>query len=338
MKVLFYSSVADIKDFKRQGFYVEDTTILESLGYEVRCTNNIFEFLLSDYQIAFLYFYKWSVIPALIARLKSRRVFFTGGIDDLSDKIVTSILKRFIFKLLFIFNYLLANKINIISESDFLNVSTVLNAFRINVTSSKILVFPHSVQVNFNSNNSSIKVNHTFCSVCWMSTKGNVIRKGLDKAMKFFYLYCQYHPNSLFYVIGRVGEGTEYIKSLPYYKSVAQNVIFTDFLSDEQKFEILSSSIFYFQLSNYEGFGIAALEANLCKCFVLHSGSGGYLSSPDIWGAKVIESGKFNTELAHYFDYKEEISLYNQRYKNLSDKYSRKLRAKNINEMLSYEK
>lgn len=337
MKVLFYSSVADIKDFKRQGFYVEDTTILESLGYEVRCTNNIFEFLLSDYHIAFLYFYKWSVFPALFARLKSKRVFFTGGIDDLSDKIVTSTLRRFIFKLLFILNYLLANKINIISDSDLLNVSTLFDSFRINVYPNKVLVFPHSVEVKSN-NDSFIKVNHTFCSVCWMSTKGNVIRKGLDKALQYFYLYCQYHPNSLFYVIGRVGEGTEYIKSLPYYKSIANNVIFTDFLSDEQKFEILSSSIFYFQLSNYEGFGIAALEANLCKCFVLHSGSGGYLSSADIWGAKVIKSGKFNIELAHHFDYKEEMSLYNQRFKNLADKYSRKRRAKNINEMLRYEK
>lgn len=45
------------------------------------------------------------------------------------------------------------------------------------------------------------------------------------------------------------------------------------------KISILKSSQYYFQLSQYEGFGLAALEALCAGNIIIHSGKGG-LSNP----------------------------------------------------------
>ena len=81
-KILFYSSVKNIKLFDIQRFYSVDVKLLENLGYDVIKTNKIscfFKFW--NYDISFLYFYRWSLFPALISRCFLKKIYFTGGID-----------------------------------------------------------------------------------------------------------------------------------------------------------------------------------------------------------------------------------------------------------------
>ena len=99
-RVLFYSSVASKKQFVAQEYYRTDIRILRSLGFDVHLSKNWFDFLAFwRYDIAFIYFYRFGLIPALIARLTGRRVFFTGGIDYLDPALATS--KEFLVQAVF---------------------------------------------------------------------------------------------------------------------------------------------------------------------------------------------------------------------------------------------
>ena len=50
-------------------------------------------------------------------------------------------------------------------------------------------------------------------------------------------------------------------------------------VSEEDKINLLKRSKYYFQLSLYEGFGLAALEALCADNILIHSGKGGLANS-----------------------------------------------------------
>jgi glycosyltransferase involved in cell wall biosynthesis len=335
--VLFYSSVVSVKDFEIQGFYREDIRLLKNLGYNVVCTNSLFDFIYFKYDFCFLYFYKKAAIAAAIARvIRFKKVYFTGGIDDLSDKIEISFFRRIVFKLLFLLCYIFSNKINIVSLSDLNNSVSILDYFRIK--SNKILHFPHSYLFLNNQIDCENKSND-FISICWMSTVGNVKRKGLDKALFFFASLSEIFPESKFYIVGSLGKGTEYLMSLSAYEKIKERIIFTGFLDEVKKNSLLCTSRYYVQFSNYEGFGIAALEANLFKCFIFHSGSGGFLNSVDIWGTEVNMGLEFNEDnisrLFKSLSYFEDLNQFNKRYDSFVMKFSSENRMNNLKILLN---
>ena len=100
-KILFYSSVTDLKLFEITGFYLYDIKALESSGYEVIRTNSCKSFFkFWTYDISVLYFYKKSLIPGLISLLLNKKTIYTGGIDELSSEVDIAPQKRFIYKVL----------------------------------------------------------------------------------------------------------------------------------------------------------------------------------------------------------------------------------------------
>ena len=56
---------------------------------------------------------------------------------------------------------------------------------------------------------------------------------------------------------------------------ITNKVIFTGEIEEDKKITLLKNNRYYFQLSTYEGFGIAALEALAAGNIVIHSGKGG---------------------------------------------------------------
>lgn len=339
-KVLFYSSVKNIEEFNRQKFYVEDVAVLRSIGLEVMCTNNIKDFITGSYDLAFLYFYKWSVFPALLAKCRGKRIFCTGGIDDLSPIITSNGLKRSIYQMLFLIIYFLANKLNIVSKTDHVNVERVWGVKWLEKRRAKFVFFPHSVELSkFNA--LKTKAPHSFVTICWMETQGNVIRKGLDKSFLFFAEYVKIHPQASLQVIGKIGDGTSYLKSLNVYPQIKDNVVFLGYVEDNAKFDILNNSMFYLQFSQYEGFGVAALEANISRCYILHSGSGGYLSSEEIWGKRMrfdVDSlHKDDINWIHQFSYEAEARRFEDDFEATYYKFSRRNRAINWNKYILNE-
>jgi glycosyltransferase involved in cell wall biosynthesis len=285
-KVFFYSSVSDVKLFTTQMFYKTDIDILRGLDFEVNVTNKIFDFLFFwKYDIAFIYFYKYGFFVSLISGFFGKKVYFTGGIDDLDEAYTTHrkyLIQKYFFKLCYFFS----NSCILVSSTDKENVMKIFNG----VLPKKIKTSFHAIQVeNFLCHNIKDK-GYDFSTIVWMGGKENVVRKGVDKSLELFKYLVENFPeysNSKFIIIGRKGSGTDYLKEIIMHLDINEKVVFTGEVDENVKINILKMSKIYMQLSKYEGFGVAAAEALAAQNIVINSGKGGLKDSVGSFGIQV---------------------------------------------------
>lgn len=297
-KILFYSSVSDLKLFYTQKFYFTDIKILEELGYEVIISNKIHDALYFwKYNFVLAYFYRKSFFVALIAYILRRRTYFTGGIDDLDREYATT--QRYYIQKIFIqLCYWISKSCIIVSPSDMNNVLKVIKKDRKN----KLILSEHCIDTDLYILKKMPPKENLFTTIVWMGDKNNVKRKGIDIALRIFsrLIKTKTFSHYKFIIIGKKGVGTDYVNSIIHKYGIQDLVILTDEISEEQKIAYLSKSKYYFQLSKYEGFGVAALEALALHNIVIHSGKGG-LSNP------IFNYGiKFNIDT----DFKKQYSLF----------------------------
>lgn len=270
--VLFYSSVSNKDLFKTQKFYQTDIAILKKMGYNVLLSNKIHDALkFYRYDFVFAYFYRKSFFVALIARLYNKNTYFTGGIDDL-DKDYASRKRYLIQSIFFKLCYALSKSCIIVSQSDLHNIKRL---YKRDTILSKLKYSEHTIDTEKYCYNGDKEL--IFTTIAWMGDPENVRRKGVDIAIKLF--ACIHRDpdfkNAKFYIIGRHGEGTQIVKYLIDQYNLWDSVQLTGEISEEEKIRYLQRSKYYFQLSLYEGFGVAALEALCANNIVIHSGKGG---------------------------------------------------------------
>jgi hypothetical protein len=183
-KVFFYSSVSDRRLFELTGFYVEDIRCLESIGLEIYTTNKVFDFFLFwKYDVAFLYFFKKSVIPGLIARCLRKKIIYTGGIDDLHSAIKVGYIKRSLLKAIFKIAVKTSDYCNMVSSSDF-ELANKISKKKSVLLNQKLVFFPHSIRIEEYNEIRCAKKEVIFSTICWMKTVSNVKRKGVDFSLK----------------------------------------------------------------------------------------------------------------------------------------------------------
>ena len=329
-KVIFYSSVKSKELFHIQRFYHIDIELIKRLGYCVYESNRIFDFLCFwKYNIAFIYFYKFGLFPAIMARFFLKKIYFTGGIDSLEESISVGkdyVLQKIFFKLC----YLLSNNCILVSKSDENNVRKIYNG---KLPKRACLSF-HTIEVERFVNAELSKKQNIFLTIAWMESVGNVYRKGIDKALIVFKYLTEKkeYSEAKFYLIGKEGEGSDYLRKLCVDLKISEKVIFTGSIDEELKIEMLKLSKYYFQLSTYEGFGIAAIEALAAKNIVIHSGNGALSETINDYGIMVdIESDI--DQLVNYIY--EQLSNYNYKQldiaqKHVQDNYSNIRRQKDF--------
>ncbi|HEY1196830.1 glycosyltransferase [Flavobacterium sp.] len=327
-KVLFYSSVRNLESFQNQQFYQIDIELIKNLGCQLKLTNQIFDFLYFwKYDIAFIYFYRKGLIPAILSRFFLKKVYFTGGIDDLNRN--TTLPKHYKIQKLFfkLCNYFSTKSI-LVSISDKANVEEIYNK-----------KLPSNIGLSFHSINSKVfnvpdisKKETFFTTIVWMESIGNVKRKGVDKALYVFKslteknIYC----NAKFYIIGKTGEGTEFLKEICRDLNLSEKVIFTGSIDERLKIDLLKKSKYYFQLSTFEGFGLAALEALAAKNIIIHSAKGGLKETMKNYGV-IIDINlpivdQIETIYKQLLNFNEDIL--SEAYRDVSDNYSNESRQK----------
>ena len=294
-KVLFYSSVKDKRWFISSGFYINDINALTLIGYNVQVTNKIFPFFLFwRYDISFLYFYKKSLIPALISKVYNKIIIFTGGIDDLNITSASDKDKFLRQKIFFKICYFLSNKCNIVSKSDLKNTLELL-VQKPTLNAKKLSFFPHCIDTqNINPILLNTKKN-ILVSICWMGSVDNVKRKGLDRCIYFLKALINKDYNYKLIIIGSLGEGTIFLKNIITDLKVEDFVIFTGELSENLKIDYLVKAKYYLQFSTYEGFGLAVIEAMLYGCYIIHSNVGGLKDT-------IGENGLIINDFDNYFN------------------------------------
>lgn len=271
-RVIFYSSVKTKSLFQTQKFYQVDIDILQKMGYEVTLSNRIFDaFKFWKYDIVFAYFFRYSFFFALIARVFRKKIYLTGGIDELDREYAGEKAYK-IQKLFFRLCYVLAHRCIIVSKSDLIHVEEIVG-----VNALKIAYSEHTIETSVFCKTELVNKKPDFCTIGWMGNQGNVQRKGIDKAIYLFSLLKKKKEFSLskFYVMGKRGKGTTMLESLIKELNLEDSVIITGEVTESKKIEILKNCMYYFQLSHYEGFGVAALEALVAGNIIIHSGKGG---------------------------------------------------------------
>lgn len=282
--ILFYSSVKSKRMFSVQQFYKTDISILRELGYKVKLSNSVFDyFCFWKYDTAFIYFYRYGLFPAIISKFFFKKVYFTGGIDYLDFEYAGK-KNHYIQKVFFKLCNFFSDTSIIVSNSDLKNIQLIYKRKKIpkNLEMSFHVIDFDSFRYTFNNEKKKIMT-----TIAWMLREENVFRKGVDKTIEVFDMLKKIDNEWKLIIIGPKGEGTKIIEKLIIDKGLEDSVLLTGSVSEAIKINYLKMSKIYLQLSIYEGFGIAAIEALAAGNIVFHSGRGGLKDGIGDFGIKV---------------------------------------------------
>jgi glycosyltransferase involved in cell wall biosynthesis len=266
-KILFFSPIDNLSLFEKTGFYATDIRLLKEVGHEVITTNSLKTVLTENYDFLFSYFYTWSAFAVAIARFRGKPTLMTGGADLLDPTYNRSRKKYLLHCLLYRFGYFFSSKILAVSKKDLENLSKLGGNKKLSLT-------PHVVDTSFFTPSKNQKSNNLL-SIGWMGTIENVQRKGMDSAVKLLAELKAQNFDAKLVIAGTPGPGTEYLMKLADDLGLSNAVDFKYSISETEKLALLQSSKYYLQLSEFEGFGLAALEALSCGACVIHTGRGG---------------------------------------------------------------
>ena len=272
-RILFYSSVATKKQFSYQEYYRTDIRLLRELGYRVMLSNHFYDYLcIWKYDVVFIYFYRFGLLPAKIARLAGKKVYFTGGIDFL-DKNFVPHRTYLIQKYLFILCYLFSTRCIIGSGTDERNIRGAFPKLKF----SRLVLSHHVIDFDKYSDPDISSREKIFTTIAWLKLEINAVRKGVDKCLLLFaeLLKLEKFKDHRLIIIGPPGAGTELIGKLIAERGIQDKVTLTGMVTEEEKIRWLKKSRYYLQLSETEGFGISAIEAIAAGNLVIHSGRGG---------------------------------------------------------------
>lgn len=283
-RVLFYSSVKTKKMFSVQGFYRTDIQILRENGFQVLLSNHFWDFFLFwKYDITFIYFYRFGLFPAIISNFFFKPVYFTGGIDNL-DLEYAGKRKHFTQKIFFKLCNFFSDTSIIVSKADLKNIQSIYANNRLpkNLELSFHVIDFDSYKYTFTNEKQKIMT-----TIAWMLREENVYRKGVDKTVQVFDSLRKIDNGWKLIIIGPKGEGTTIIEELIQEKGIEDSVFLVGSVSEDEKINFLKTSKIYLQLSIYEGFGIAAIEALAAGNVVFHSGRGGLKEGVANFGIEV---------------------------------------------------
>lgn len=241
----------------------------------------------SDYVVG--YFYTASSLLAFFRSLLLKRTVLTGGLDHLTLlRIGSKSLNCMILLQLFLFyvGAVFAKKLLAVSISD---MDTMLYFLRFFPSiKNKVYLSCHSISsasskaiLPRSEDYSSIGTNSPYdgITVCWMGSKENFYRKGVDRAIR---LYNNLHSKGCFaklHIVGYSGPGNISLERELSNCLRPDLFIYHGVVSDDRLQYLFLTLSFYLQLSRMEGFGLAVAEASLFGSRIICTDVGGLIHS-----------------------------------------------------------
>jgi glycosyltransferase involved in cell wall biosynthesis len=274
MRVSLYAHVDDSSLFRIIGFYRDDIAALSLGGHAVSPTNSVFQVVRSNPDVLIGYFYSYSLIPAILTKLRGRRVVLTGGADSIAPGLSNGRALRF-RQFSAIGCAIFADRVVVPCESDEAHFRALVA--RSSHLSKKIHRAPHVVNLPSTAAAKWSPQPGRFSAftICWMGTVANAIRKGVDRAVMLIAGLAASGTDATLTIAGVGGPGWVHIQELAKSLGVQSRIEFVGCVSEAKKLEYLQSSDAYLQLSRHEGFGVAAAEALCIGIPVVHTGKGG---------------------------------------------------------------
>jgi glycosyltransferase involved in cell wall biosynthesis len=266
-----------------QGFYAAEADGLRahSSVRSVVCTNRIADVVRMPYDGLLSYFYSHSALTAAIARVRGKRVVVTGGGEQVFRGSMSTAVNYWMRLTAFQWTALSANRVLATSTADY-NRMRQLAFFgdgNIDLSYHGAPAADRFTPANFGNE----RPRGSLVTICGMDTEQNVRRKGAYEAVALLKQIAGIYPDASLTIIGR-DTCKALVEERARQLGEQGRVRFTGYVTEEQKLHLLRESRFYVQLSEYEGFGIGALEALAQGCHVIHSGVGGLLDTINGFG------------------------------------------------------
>ena len=335
IKLLYFADIKDLSFFKTQKFFINTEDILLKLGFDIIVTNRISDSWKMDYDGLFCFFFKWSSVASLVAKFRGKKVFFTGGLDDLDSQYAPP-LRYFRQVLTFKICRWMADFCLVESHADMSNINKVCL-----IKNHKNLYYSPQ-GIDFNIYRCDIQEKQPlFSTICWMGETSNPIRKGVDVAL-FYFKFLKTKPefkDYKFVIMGKNGPGFSYIEQYIKQLQIEDSVIYTGEVSEAKKINILKKTRFFFQLSRTEGFGLAALEAMAAHCIPIHSGKGGLKDVLSMDGILInIDNFNYTMDSIEFDVYDRLLEIttenLNSYYTRIQSQFDEKVRENNFRETI----
>lgn len=270
-----YAAVDSQELFQRVGFYRNDLKVLGQVTGAAAATNSLKDACFQKSPVFVGWFYTKAVLPALVNRLRRKRVLLVGGADNISSGMESG-LRLGVLRILAALGLFVAHGIIVENAVD----ATMFRrlALRSRRLMSKIhIAYPVVEYAERDPTliNSSREQAFDAITLAWMGDERNVRRKGVDRAVMLIAGLRSIGVNATLQLAGSPGPGEQYIRDLAAELSVQDFVTFPGAISESEKWSLFTSDRIYLQLSLYEGFGVAAAEACLSGMLVIHTSVAG---------------------------------------------------------------
>lgn len=272
--ICLYSSVSDKALFQRVGFYRDDLRALASFGDTVVATNRLRDIATLRPKVVVGYFYSRAIFAGILGRLLGAKVIFTGGADQISPRVQFG-LRLLAHRMFAAISLVSAHKILLSCSADVTEFEKL--CFGIPRLLRKVTGTPHAVHPASASpaERSVVRGEFRAFTICWMGNLGNVMRKGVDRALRLISLLRAEGIDARLDIAGTEGPGTDLVRQLSAKLGISDSVALLGVISEAEKNRRFATDSLYLQLSRYEGFGVAAAEAFLSGMIVIHSNQGG---------------------------------------------------------------
>jgi glycosyltransferase involved in cell wall biosynthesis len=273
-KVLLYSPVAKRRYFSVMRFYRTDISAMREQGWRVLLANKLGRVFAADYELMVGYFYTWSIFAVILAKLRGRGAVLTGGADEFSGKMAVGRFSMLVRRILMGVAIVFCDRLVLVSQNDTRNILDAVGPLK-KLAARKIVIAGHPIDEPAGLPTQFPDKTWQAVTICWMGSEGNVLRKGLLTAVELVAELKRLGDELPLLIIGTPGPGTRLVNEALAASGMGLHVTLMGAVSDAQKWQLLSRSAVYLQFSQYEGFGVAALEALRSGCVVVHTGSGG---------------------------------------------------------------
>ena len=261
-KVIFYCHDT-IENIESMEYYRQDIEAFKALGHDVLVCNRYRDIPLS-FDVMFIWWWSYALIPVLFARLLGRPSLITGTFNfrfDSKSHGADYFARPWFQRLVISLAIRMADANLFNSEREFVDVPA---HFRL----SKYYYFPCVVAPEYFAAKQADKPRSGLLCLSW-SGKENLKRKGIWDIIESARLLKARGVNFHITLAGRPGDGHADLVKRIRELGLEDCVESIGEVSAQKKLELYSNTLIYLQPSYYEGFGLAAAEAMAAGCCVI---------------------------------------------------------------------
>lgn len=274
-KVLFFAKVADRNILSDVSFYEQDIRALREMGFEVQVSNKLKDIFLSRYDVVYVWWWTYSLLPIVICRLKGIKCIVAGAFHYETPLMSgTDFVRRsWLYKLLIGLSLRAAHMNIFVSSCEYDAVVKNLPVNNPKLVYHGIDTDLYSPAESADTKFSDVSRTPQLLCISWME-KNNIERKCIREIVEALeILYLQGVEVNLL-LVGRPGPGFSEFREFVATKSCAKNIQFKGHVTEAEKIHLLRTSTMYVSPTLYEGFGIAIAEALSVGCPVITSKNG----------------------------------------------------------------